>query len=164
MRIHIPVQVRWADLDAYGHVNNAAMLTLAEEARIHGLWSDAGHDKSGEPVEAASTGSARVFQAGPDSGTSTLIARQEVDYLMPIPHYRDPIEIEMWVGKLGGASFDVCYEIYSPAGQTPRVLFTRVMTVIVMVDTATMRPRKMNDAERAELEKYVEEPIVFGRG
>jgi len=29
-RMHVPVQIRWNDLDAYGHVNNAAMLTLLD--------------------------------------------------------------------------------------------------------------------------------------
>jgi acyl-CoA thioester hydrolase len=32
--LDIPVPVRWTDLDAYGHVNNAAMVRLLEEARI----------------------------------------------------------------------------------------------------------------------------------
>ena len=26
--------MRWSDMDAYGHVNNARMLTLYEEARV----------------------------------------------------------------------------------------------------------------------------------
>ena len=42
------VQLRWSDMDAYGHVNNARFLTLYEEARVamffvgarkHGLGS-----------------------------------------------------------------------------------------------------------------------------
>jgi acyl-CoA thioester hydrolase len=154
MRIHLPIQVRWSDLDAYGHVNNAAMLTLLEEARIHGFWADA--DKGAE-------NGPRVFQGGPDSDTFTLIARQEVEYLVPVPHHREPIDVEMWVGKLGGASLDVCYEIYSPKGQHPRELYTRAVTVIVLVDAATMRPRKMTAEERAELERFVEPAIEFNR-
>ena len=31
-RLHVPVPVRWADLDAYGHVNNVAVLRLLAEA------------------------------------------------------------------------------------------------------------------------------------
>ena len=30
-RMHVPVRLRWNDLDAYGHVNNAAMLVLLED-------------------------------------------------------------------------------------------------------------------------------------
>ena len=38
MRLHVPIKLRWSDLDAYGHVNNAAMLTLLEESRISVFW------------------------------------------------------------------------------------------------------------------------------
>ena len=31
MKLHVPIKLRWSDLDAYGHVNNAAMLTLLDE-------------------------------------------------------------------------------------------------------------------------------------
>jgi acyl-CoA thioester hydrolase len=151
LRIHIPVQVRWSDLDAYGHVNNAAILTLLEEARIHGFWADG--DGSGPGV----------FNAGADSATFTLIARQEVEYLLPIPHLNAPVDVQMWIGKLGGASLEVCYEIYSPTGHEPQKLFTRAVTVMVLVDSSTMRPRKMTDAERGELEHLVEPSIEFNR-
>ena len=40
MKVTVPVQVRWADLDAYGHVNNAAAFTLLEEARIDYTLAD----------------------------------------------------------------------------------------------------------------------------
>ena len=159
MRIHLPVQVRWSDLDAYGHVNNATMLTLLEEARVHGFWAD----DSAAVSDTSASSAPRVFAGGADSQTFTLIARQEVEYLAPIPHHRDPIEIQMWVGKLGGASLDVCYEIYSPPGQGEPVLYTRATTVIVLVDSSTMRPRKMTDNERSELQRFVEPAIDFAR-
>ena len=34
----ITVPVRWSDVDGYGHVNNATMLRLLEEARIRAFW------------------------------------------------------------------------------------------------------------------------------
>src|SRR5699024_1528274 len=36
--LDLPIPVRWTDLDAYGHVNNAAMVRLLEEARIAAFW------------------------------------------------------------------------------------------------------------------------------
>src|SRR5262249_22727502 len=33
-RHHQPIQVRWGDMDAFGHVNNAVFLTYIEHARI----------------------------------------------------------------------------------------------------------------------------------
>ncbi|MCU1593745.1 MAG: 4-hydroxybenzoyl-CoA thioesterase, partial [Frankiales bacterium] len=31
MRLTVPIRLRWSDIDAYAHVNNAAMLGLLEE-------------------------------------------------------------------------------------------------------------------------------------
>lgn len=153
MRLHIPVPIRWSDLDAYGHVNNAQMVTLLEEARVHGLWSgEEGHQ-----------GQARIFTGGADSETFTLIARQEIEYLIPIPHLRDPLDIEMWIGSVGGASLNVCYEVYSPVGVSPRELYTRATTVVVLVDSQTMKPRRVSDHERAKLAAFTEEPLTHRR-
>ena len=91
----------------------------------------------------------------------SLIARQEVEYVAPIPYMRAPIDIEMWVGRIGGASLEICYELYSPEGVTPRVLFTRAATTLVMVTAATGRPQRIPDELRSVWEPYVEEPVSF---
>ncbi|PWC03991.1 acyl-CoA thioesterase [Agromyces badenianii] len=157
MRLHVPTPLRWSDLDAYGHVNNARMLSLLEEARIQAFWVS---DDTSEHAAGASTA---VLDATPGADTITLIARQEVEYLAPIPYQRQPVDIELWIGHMGGASLDVCYEVYSPAGVEPRVLYTRAVTTIVLVDAATERPRRIGDAERAAWEPYVGDPVEFRR-
>jgi acyl-CoA thioester hydrolase len=157
MRLHVPTPLRWSDLDAYGHVNNARMLSLLEEARIQAFWVS---DDTSEHAVGASTA---VLDATPGATTITLIARQEVEYLAPIPYQRQPVDIELWIGHMGGASLDVCYEVYSPAGNTPRVLYTRAVTTIVLVDAETERPRRMSDAERGAWQPYVGDTIEFRR-
>jgi len=158
MRLHVPISLRWSDLDAYGHVNNAAMFGLLEEARIHAFWA------GDETFTGASDNVApitRIFRGGPDADTITLIARQQAEYLAPIPYLRDPLDVEMWIGSLGGASMDVCYEIFSPTGVTPRVLFARALTTIVVIDAAAQKPRRITDSERAVIEQIVDAPLVF---
>ena len=157
MRLHVPTPLRWSDLDAYGHVNNARMLSLLEEARIQAFWVS---DDTSEHAVGASTA---VLDATPGATTITLIARQEIEYLEPIPYQRQPVDIELWIGHMGGASLDVCYEVYSPAGVATRVLYTRAVTTIVLVDAATERPRRMSDAERAAWDPYLGETIAFRR-
>jgi acyl-CoA thioester hydrolase len=157
MRLHVPTPLRWSDLDAYGHVNNARMLSLLEEARIQAFWVN---DDTSEHAAGASTA---VLDATPGATTITLIARQEVEYLAPIPYQRQPVDIELWIGHMGGASLDVCYEVYTPVGVEPRVLYTRAVTTIVLVDAETERPRRIGDAEREAWEPYLGEPIVFRR-
>ena len=157
MRLQVPTQLRWSDLDAYGHVNNARMLSLLEEARIQAFWVS---DDTSEHAVGASTA---VLDATPGANTITLIARQEIEYLAPIPYQRQPVDIELWIGYMGGASLDVCYEVYSPVGVEPRVLYTRAVTTIVLVDAASERPRRIDDRERAAWEPYLGEPIAFRR-
>ncbi|KQZ08514.1 4-hydroxybenzoyl-CoA thioesterase [Agromyces sp. Root1464] len=157
MRLHVPTPLRWSDLDAYGHVNNARMLGLLEEARIQAFWVS---DDTSEHAAGASTA---VLDATPGATTITLIARQEVEYLAPIPYQRQPVDIELWIGHMGGASLDVCYEVYSPVGVEPRVLYTRAVTTIVLVDAETERPRRIGDTERAAWEPYLGEPVTFRR-
>lgn len=147
-RLHVPVPVRWSDLDAYEHVNNARMLTLLEEARIAAFWSD--------PESDAPTA---VLDTGPGSATITLVAAQRVEYLAPIPFHRDPLDVELWIGRLGGASLEICYEIYGPT--EPRALYTRATSTMVLVDRVTGAPRKLSDEAREAWRPYVEQPIAF---
>ncbi len=150
MRLHVPVPLRWSDLDAYEHVNNARMLTLLEEARIAAFWSD---PEAGAPTA--------VLETGPGSPTVTLVAAQRVEYLVPIPFHREPLDVELWIGRLGGASLEVCYEIYSPAGSGDRALYTRAATTMVLVDRVTGEPRRVSDEARAAWAPYIEEPVAF---
>ncbi len=114
MRLHVPIPLRWADFDAYAHVNNAEMFRLLEEARISSFWvSDDGSSR----VRTA------ILDARPGASVIAVIARQEIEYLAPIPHQRQPIDIELWIGRLGGASLEICYELYSPRRRgAPRAL------------------------------------------
>ena len=160
MRLHVPIKLRWSDLDAYGHVNNAEMLRLLEEARIEAFWVT---DDSGQGSGDAVGGSTAVLDGRPGADTLTLIARQEIEYLAPIPYQRLPLDIELWIGHMGGASLEVCYEVFSPEGTVPRALYTRAATTIVLVDAASERPRRITDGERAAWEPYLEDPIAFRR-
>jgi acyl-CoA thioester hydrolase len=152
-RLHVPTRVRWSDLDGYRHVNNASMLRLLEEARIDAFWS----------ADGSIAPSAAVLDGSPDATTMTLIARQELEYLIPIPYLRAPLDVQIWVGRLGGASLEVCYEVWSPEGVEPRQLFTKAATTIVLVDSASNQPRRISDVERDAWSPFVEEPLAFRR-
>jgi acyl-CoA thioester hydrolase len=160
MRLHVPVPLRWADMDAYGHVNNVAMLRLLEEARIAAFWR---HPEAADPSAVAVAPTA-VLDAGPTASNHTLVARSEIEYLLPLAYRREPVTVEMWLGHLGGASIDVCYEVTSgSAGPAEREVFARATTTLVLVDAATGRPRRISPDERAVWEQYREEPVAMRR-
>src|SRR3954454_4186031 len=148
-RLEVPVLLRWSDLDAYQHVNNAAMLTLLEEARITAFW----RATSGDPTRWPTA----VPDAGPAAQMSTLVARQEIEYLRPLSYRRTPVIVEMWLGHLGGASLDVCYEVRDAGEPGPeRVVYARALTTLVLVDTATGSPRRIGAEQREAWSAFLE--------
>jgi acyl-CoA thioester hydrolase len=152
VRIHVAIPLRWSDFDAYAHVNNAEMFRLLEEARIQAFWRP---DGGGEGSATA------ILDGRPGADFMTLIARQEIEYLRPIPYMRAPLDIELWIGRIGGASLEVCYELYSPSGVEPRTLFTRAATTLVLVNSASGQPQRIAEDLRNAWTPYVEEPLVF---
>lgn len=149
-RIRVPIHLRWGDLDAYNHVNNASMLKLLEEARVRAFWMPGATERA---VPTA------VIDASHGAAQLTLIARQEIEYLAPVPYQRDPIDVQMWFGKIGGSSAEVNYEVYTPEGHAPRTLYARASTVIVQVDAVTGRPVRLSPETRAAWEPYLGEPL-----
>ena len=156
-RLHIPIALRWGDLDAYGHVNNVDILRLLEEARIQALWMP------DDEVERSVSPPTAVLDARLGSATLSIIARTEIEYLAPIEYCRTPLDIELWIGRLGGADIDVCYEIRSPIGIESGELFARATTRVVLCDSQTMKPRRLSAGERAVWKPYREDPLVFAR-
>ncbi|MPV38852.1 acyl-CoA thioesterase [Georgenia subflava] len=164
-RLTIDVQMRWSDIDGYQHVNNARMFTLLEEARIAAFWASTPGDKGFEPVgggvdpaHGAAVPGTKVLDTGPGSGTNTYIARQEIEYLAPLPYTLRPVPVQLWISHLGGASLDICYEIPGPDGPA-----ARAMTTLVLIDEETERPRRMTAAERESWSHYLDDPIPFRR-
>ncbi|WP_417562690.1 acyl-CoA thioesterase [Microbacterium sp.] len=154
-RLHVPIRLRWADLDAYNHVNNASMLKLLEEARVRALWTP-------EPGEEAPP--TAVIDSGLGSGILTLVSRQEIEYLAPVPYQRHALDVQLWFGKIGGSSCEVCYEVCSPletAGADGQRVYARSTTVVVKVDAATGRPLRWSPAERAAWTPFQGEPIAY---
>lgn len=163
-RLKVPVQLRWSDMDAYGHINNVEMFRVLEEARIAAFWTHPNPgDDGGWPTA--------VIDAGPDAATVMLVARQEIEYLRPLGYRRAPVIVELWIGHLGGASIEVCYEVHDGAGGTedlalpgvgeepdataaPPVVYARACTTLVLVNPATGSPRRLTVAERASWAPY----------
>lgn len=154
LRLHVPIPLRWGDLDAFNHVNNTAMLKLLEEARVRAFWQpDPGEDA---PPTA-------VLASGPHSGVLTLIARQEIEYLAPVPYQRHPLDVQMWFGSLGGSSIEVCYEVCSPIETSAgaQAVYARATSIVVKVDAATGRPLRLSTGERAAWAPYLGEPVAY---
>jgi acyl-CoA thioester hydrolase len=155
-RVHVPVHLRWGDLDALGHVNNTSMLKLLEEARLRAFWRG---ESDEEPLPTA-VFDMDVLESG--GARATLIARQEIEYYRPVPYTQRPLDVQLWVGRMGGSSADICFEVFNPLGGE-RILYARATAVVVLVDTATGRPMRWSAEERAAWEPFRDAPIVYRR-
>ncbi len=155
-RLSTPIHLRWGDLDAYGHINNVEMLRIVEEARVRTFWR--APDDSLEPAPPTA-----VLELNADSEVWSLVSRTEIEYLLPMPYTSAPIDVEVWLGRLGGASIDVCFELFSPSGVTPRLLYARAATTIVTVDAASGRPTRIPKHLTEAWAPYREDPIRFTR-
>lgn len=151
MRLHIPVHVRWGDLDAYNHVNNVQMMRILEEARVRAFWAP---DARGGGVADEHTPPTAIIDAAAGSTTTTLIASHQIEYVLPVPYQRNPLDVQLWIGRFGGASAEISYEVYCNEG-----LAARAASTMVFIDSQTERPRRISDAERAAWADYLDEPV-----
>lgn len=151
-------QLRWADFDAFRHVNNVRYLELFQDARI-----DFANAMLPDPqrLEAA-----------------TVVARQEVDYLVPL-HYRPgTVDVPIWVTRMGRSSVTVAFEITDDAGGGPglqtagsraatggreqvdgSVVYARGSCVVVGYDVTTSRSRRFSPAERDVFAAIADPPL-----
>ena len=113
--------VRFRDVDAMGHVNNAVFLTYLEEARIEYL---------------------QRFGAGVED---MILARVEIDFRAPL-RSGDAIEIGIRPAGVGTKSFELEYEVRS--GDT---VAAKAKTVIVSYDYETGRSVDVPDNWREAL-------------
>lgn len=140
-RVQIPTPLRWADMDAFGHVNNVMFLRLIEEARVAVFTQPVDNDK------------------GTLLDTGVLVVRNEIDYMVPMPYRPEPIIIEMWCTQIGGASFDLQYRFLDGPERDPVVEYAQAETSLVLFDLQTQRPRRLRDSERAVMESWQDDPI-----
>jgi acyl-CoA thioester hydrolase len=133
MRHKCKVHVRWNDLDAFGHVNNANYLTYVQESRADFTWWS--RKRAGETPLLM----------------DMVVARAEVDFLDPIYEGGFDLDVEIWVTKIGNASFDLAYQMSSKGK-----IHANAKTVQVAVSMETKKSRPLSDIEREYLGRYLE--------
>ncbi|WP_327066756.1 acyl-CoA thioesterase [Kitasatospora sp. NBC_01250] len=132
--------LRWSDMDAFGHVNNVVFLRYLEEARIDFMFTQATAAGAGE------------FAGG------SVVARHEIDYKVPLVHRPEPVTIETWVTRIGGASLTVSYEVKDRAEDGTETVYVRASTIVVPYDLKAARPRRISPVEREFLSRFMDEP------
>jgi acyl-CoA thioester hydrolase len=111
---HYPVNVRFSDVDVYGHVNNVKYFEYFQEARI--LYT------------------ARLWRDVPRQRIATVVAQTDVDYRVPILFRPEPYDGWTWLSHVGNRSMVVESEI-----RDGDVLLSRARVAMVFFDQETER-------------------------
>ncbi|MHA2504072.1 MAG: acyl-CoA thioesterase [Candidatus Kariarchaeaceae archaeon] len=109
--VQVPIQIRFADTDQAGHVNNATTVTFLESARLAWIKERAPTYMSGFPI---------------------IIAKVEINYLAPINLYDEPI-VSIWISRIGSKSFDMDYIIHQEKDGITKI-YSTARTVVVYYD------------------------------
>jgi acyl-CoA thioester hydrolase len=120
------VEIRWRDLDGFGHVNNSTYLTYLEEARDQYLT-----ELLGEAVHRA------------------VLRRLEIDYRSGLTQEDDYVDVSVRLTGVGTSSLRMDEEIVSVADG--RVAATAA-SVMVHTDASRTASAPWPDAARAALE------------
>ncbi|TEX50189.1 MAG: hypothetical protein B7C55_12025 [Actinomycetales bacterium mxb001] len=123
-QVRTTIGVRWADLDALGHVNNAIFLTYLEEAR-----------------------DAFMRQTLGDVFLDMVIVRVEIDYRAEIPAGTSNVEVTCALESIGTSSIRTREQILLPDG----TVAAEAMTVAVVRDREARTSRPWTDDERSAL-------------
>lgn len=122
------LQVRWSDQDLNGHVNNARVITLLEEARIEATrsWSAGSEDHS---------------------DLVRVVRSMSVAFHQPV-HYIPTLSAYVWVTRIGNTSFTIRHELIQDGA-----LCVAGEAAMVLVDPTTGRPSPPTGSLRADLHK-----------
>jgi acyl-CoA thioester hydrolase len=118
------IELRFSDLDAYGHVNSAVYFTYLETARVK-LFND-------------------FFREVSQHGIFTLVVRAECEFKIPITLY-DEVIVTLWMAKTGRSSFDLEYRLHDSQDKT----YATARTTMVCFDSIKNKTVAIPDTIKA---------------
>ncbi|MDR0960219.1 MAG: acyl-CoA thioesterase [Propionibacteriaceae bacterium] len=128
----IEVPLRWGDLDAQGHINNARFTDYVQEARHEFLHS---LTKIGDLVG------------------GMVVVKQQVDYRAPARFSTTPIHVETSLSDVGYTNFELAFTLRQ--GETEVAVARTVMCPYNLVTGAPQRVSK----EARQLMGEIKEPV-----
>lgn len=146
------IQARFRDINLAGHVDNVEAMRVLDEARLEFTRF--------ARLPGLPEGRTGLLQARPDH-VSDLVASQSVEYhaeMRFVPY--QPFLVTLWVSRIGSSSFTSCAELRVETGGAPAVLWE---SVNVLFDTEAQKPWRLDDAVRADLERFLGEPVALRR-
>lgn len=139
--------LRWGDMDAQAHVNNAVYLDYLQEARADFLL----HGTNSHLL-----------------GGGVVVVGHQIEYHRPISFSPQPLQVEVWLTEVGASRFRLAYRLLHDGE-----LCATARTTLCPFDFAEQRPRRLTPDERAHFAEVclgaepfreLEAPGLAGRG
>jgi YbgC/YbaW family acyl-CoA thioester hydrolase len=122
------IEIRWRDMDAFRHVNNAVYATYLEECRDE--WADRALGEAGDLW-------------------GFVLARVAIDFRRELTQEDDAIVVSCRLVRVGNSSLTLREQIRTETGE----LSAESEAVLVARDAETGQSRPLTDAEREALER-----------
>jgi acyl-CoA thioester hydrolase len=120
-RVRVPL--RWVDMDAQAHINNAHVVDFLQEARVDFLLNSPHAHLLGDGI---------------------IVVEHRVEYLAPARFDGQEIDVDLWVGAVGAAQFWLGYDV-----RQGEATVARARTQLANFDFVAGRPARLAPAERA---------------
>lgn len=138
MRHTYECQLRWADMDMLGHVNNVTYVDYLQEARIDMLLTHAPDPAVGDLAE------------------GVVVVRHQVRYLAPLTFRLAPVLIDVWIAEVRAGSFTMAYELYDALPDGGRRVYLQATSLLTPYVFSTERPRRLRPEEKEVLGRFLE--------
>ncbi len=132
-KITFAIPIRFRDLDAMGHVNNATFLTYFEEGRTEFF--------------------VRVLKSKSVKDFPFILAQVTCRYIHPIKLNEKIVREAVWISRIGAKSFNFAYEIYRDGD--PEWLFSTGESVQVYYDYDRGTSLEIPESFRQIVDPYV---------
>ena len=132
-----PISIRFSDMDAYGHVNNAVYLTYFEIARSN-YWRDIIGWNWGE--------------------NGIILGRSEINYLKPLT-LNDEIACYVRTTRIGNSSFDVAHVLVKITSNGEEICTTG-KTVCISYDYSANKSVPIPKPQRQKMIEYDEPGLI----
>ncbi|NEB76392.1 acyl-CoA thioesterase [Streptomyces sp. SID14478] len=127
-----PLQLRWADVDSYGHVNNAVISSYLEEVRAR-LLDDLLPSEEAERRRKA-----------------FVVSQLEIAFKAPLSYRKESVSVDVWVISARGSRLQLGYAV-----RDVKRIYATATTVMAAFDLDEGRPRRLTDEELAFLAGYM---------
>lgn len=139
MKHKAAIQIRFADTDMLGHVNNANYLTYMELARMS--YFDA---VVGDVIDWSKEG--------------VILAKASIDYRKPV-FLEDKLFVYIWIDHISSKSFSFTYQFIVDKNGEESIV-SEGSTIMVCFDYQTHKSIVMPDAWKERIEKHEKKNVA----